>query len=316
MIDVQEPSNQIEVRNLLSKSREAALSAVQMFNNPLTVFKTEAFIVLMVIAWRSLLHAYYEREGIEYWSHQKSGKLDRRYWALDKCLRKQQCPLNSPTKRNLEFLIGLRNEIEHHYSEHINLYSSARYVACSRNYERVITEIFGNEFSVGSNLSLAIQFQDFVPSDSLEDPINFLPNNVAEYITKFDSNLSEEDYQHSHFSYRLFFVKKQAGKRGQADRIIEFFDADSENFNELEHQNWFKKEVEKPKYLPKMIKQLMNNEGYPEFNIYNHTQLWKFLDAKNPGRGYGITVAGQWYWYERWIHVVRNHCRDNKEKYA
>ena len=44
---------------LLEKSREAALNAVQTFNNPLTTFKTETFIVLMVIAWMYLLHAYY-----------------------------------------------------------------------------------------------------------------------------------------------------------------------------------------------------------------------------------------------------------------
>ena len=51
---------------LLSKSREAALNAVQTFNNPLTTFKTETFIVLMVIAWTSLLHAYYRGKKIEY----------------------------------------------------------------------------------------------------------------------------------------------------------------------------------------------------------------------------------------------------------
>ncbi len=53
-------------RELLLKSREAALSAVQTFNNPLTTFKAETFIVLMVIAWTYMLHAYYRREGVEY----------------------------------------------------------------------------------------------------------------------------------------------------------------------------------------------------------------------------------------------------------
>lgn len=35
---------------LLHKSREAALNAVQTFNNPLTTFRAETFIVLMNIA--------------------------------------------------------------------------------------------------------------------------------------------------------------------------------------------------------------------------------------------------------------------------
>lgn len=35
---------------LLCKSREAALAAVQIFNNPNISFKTETYIVLMIIA--------------------------------------------------------------------------------------------------------------------------------------------------------------------------------------------------------------------------------------------------------------------------
>ena len=38
-------------KELLLKSREAALNAVQTFNNPLTTFKAETFIVLITIAW-------------------------------------------------------------------------------------------------------------------------------------------------------------------------------------------------------------------------------------------------------------------------
>ena len=57
---------------LLRKSREAALNAVQTFNNPLTTFKTETFIVLMVIAWTYLLHAYYRHKGVEYRYYEKA----------------------------------------------------------------------------------------------------------------------------------------------------------------------------------------------------------------------------------------------------
>ena len=57
------PSIQTE---LLRESREAALNAVQAFNNPRATFKTETFIVLMVIAWTRLLHAYYRGKDIEY----------------------------------------------------------------------------------------------------------------------------------------------------------------------------------------------------------------------------------------------------------
>ena len=51
---------------LIAKSREAALAAVQIFNSPTFCFKSESYIVLMIIAWTYLLHAYYRREKIEY----------------------------------------------------------------------------------------------------------------------------------------------------------------------------------------------------------------------------------------------------------
>jgi len=51
---------------LVKKSREAMLTAVQIFNNPQIDFKSELFIVTTVIAWTYLLHAYYRKNGIDY----------------------------------------------------------------------------------------------------------------------------------------------------------------------------------------------------------------------------------------------------------
>jgi Protein of unknown function (DUF3644) len=74
---------------LISKSREAALSAIRIFNDPMTQFKSESFIVIMIIAWTYLLHAYYRQTGIEYRYYQLNGgkkRFDRtkrgafKYW--------------------------------------------------------------------------------------------------------------------------------------------------------------------------------------------------------------------------------------------
>ena len=51
---------------LLQKSRESMLAAVQIFNNPNVNFKSESFIVLAIISWTYLLHAYYREKKIEY----------------------------------------------------------------------------------------------------------------------------------------------------------------------------------------------------------------------------------------------------------
>ena len=46
-------------QELVIKSREAMLAAVQIYNNPQIAFKAESFISLAVISWTYLLHAYY-----------------------------------------------------------------------------------------------------------------------------------------------------------------------------------------------------------------------------------------------------------------
>ncbi len=311
--------------NLLQKSREAALNAVQAFNNPLTTFKTETFIVLMVIAWTYLLHAYFRSQGVEYRYHEQ-GPMRRKfkrtkngafiYWDLSRCLNENSCPLDKPTKSNLRFLIGLRNEIEHHQSAGVDEALTGKYVACCLNYEREISQLFGSQYSVAPHMSYALQLRALTSPAKSEEDVDLLPTNVAEYIAQFDAKLPLEEYQHPHFSYRLLFVPKLAKTPSQTDRVIEFIAPDSELAKEIDRQYWVQKETEKPKYRPSDIVKLMNEEGYPQFKMHHHTELWQGLDARKPGKGYGVDVSGTWYWYDRWVERAREHCVKHREEYG
>lgn len=314
---------------LLRKSREAALNAVQTFNNPQTTFKAETFIVLMVIAWTYLLHAYFRQEGVEYRYYTvKTGSKRRRFdrtksgafkhWELERCLNEKKCPLDGPTKNNLRFLIGLRHEIEHHGSAGADDRFSGRYLACCLNYERYICELFGENHSLGSLAAFTLQFRDLASLVTPDEAKVPLPSNVAKYLQEFDAELPEEEINSPHFRRRFLFVPVATNKRAQADEVIEFVRADSELGRSInkEYQQVVLKEVERPKSRPGEIVSLMRDEGYVSFNMHHHTKLWKKLDAKNPGKGYGVMVSGTWYWYDRWVEVVRDHCKDNKQTYV
>ena len=56
---------------------------------------------------------------------------------------------------------------------------------------------------------------------------------------------------------------------------------------------------------------MMNDEGHSTFTIHNHTQLWQEKDAKNKKYNFGVQVVKQWYWYENWVNIVREHCQKN-----
>lgn len=312
---------------LLKKSREAALAAVQIFNNPNISFKTESFVVLVIIAWTYLLHAYFRNEKIEYRYFKRQGtrrKFDKtkhgayKYWELERCLNNAKSPIDKDTANNLRFLIGLRHEIEHQMTTRIDDILSARFQACALNYNAYIKKLFGTDNGIEKHLSFSLQFSTIsTEQKDLLEEYPELPANIQSYVKDFDAELSDDEFSNPHFAYRILFVPKTANRKGQADRVIEFVKSDSDLAKGINKEYAVIKETEKKKFLPKQIVDLMKDQGYPGFSIYYHIQLWQSLDAKNSAKGYGTLVAGKaWHWYERWVDVVRKHCQENKEQYS
>jgi hypothetical protein len=309
---------------LVAQSQDAALTGVQVFNNPVIRFKSETFIVLMNIAWTYLLHAHYRRAGVEHRYFHREGNRRRfertgdgsfKYWDLSKCLSAQESPLDVPTKKNLEFLIGLRDEITHHMSPVLDQFVSARYQACCLNYNRYLKELFGNQYGIDQYLGYSLQFQR-VTREQLATPTQAdLPASVRSYIARFDSELTADELNSERFAFRMLFVPKMVGKPGQADEVIEFLKPDSDIAQNVNRDYVAYKEVERPKFLPSEIVRMMQDEGFPKFKMHWHTALWQALDAKNPGKGYGVYLAGAWYWYQRLVDVVRKHCQDSAAMY-
>src|SRR3972149_1545365 len=142
---------------LLRKSREAMLSAVQIFNNPNILFKAEGFIVLAIVSWTYLLHAYYRSLKIDY-SYYTTNVKRKHYdktkygahkrWELERCLNDSSCPIDKTTTSNLKFLIGLRHEIEHQMTTRIDDYLSARFQACCLNFNHYIKKLFGHDMGI------------------------------------------------------------------------------------------------------------------------------------------------------------------------
>lgn len=313
-------------KELITKSREAALAGVQIFNNPNITFKSESYIVLMIIAWTYLMHAYYRQEKIEYRFFEQHGQRRRfdktrhgahKYWELERCLNNNRSPIDKDTSNNLRFLIGLRHEIEHQMTSRIDELLSARFQACCLNYNQYIKKLFGKDNGIDKHLSFSLQFStiEMKQKDMLADHPE-LPANIQTYISTFDSALNDDEYADQRYAYRILFVPKTANSKGQADRVIEFIKSDSPLAEGINAEYTLIKETEKKKYLPGQIVETMQ-KNYPKFAMHNHTQLWKLLDAKNPNKQYGTIVSGNsWYWYENWVQKVKEHCEDNKDQYT
>ncbi|MBT9137313.1 MAG: hypothetical protein DDT34_02403 [Firmicutes bacterium] len=312
---------------LLRKSREAALASVQIFNNPNISFKSEAYVVLMIIAWTYLLHAYFRDQKIEYRYYDPKGKRRDfhktkhgayKYWELERCLNDKKSPIDKDTANNLRFLIGLRHEIEHQMTSRIDDILSARFQACGLNYNECVKKLFGADNGIEKHLSFSLQFSTIsTEQKELLEQHPSLPANIQGYISGFDAELSDEEFSNPHYAYRILFIPKTANRKGQADRVIEFVKSDSPLAETVNKEYAVIKETEKKKYLPKQVVDLIRAEGYPSFSMHHHTQLWKSLDAQSTSKGYGVMVAGKmWHWYENWLDEVRKHCKVNKAKYG
>ena len=313
-------------KELIKKSREAALNAIRTFNDPQVTFKSESFIVLMVIAWTYLLHAYYRSMNIEYryfeqkekrriFNKTKYGAI--KYWELERCLNEKASPIDKDASNNLRFLIGLRHEIEHQMTLSLDSFLSGRFQACAINYNDYAKKLFGKEYGIDSQVAYSIQFLQLSEeqlSGSL--PEAKIPERLRSFITEFDDALSHEEYNSPRYSFRLLFKKKLVNRPGQADRVIEFIDPKSELAKAIDKEYWVKKEVEKPKYRPTDVADEVKKAGFTKFRVQpEHLRLWKQEDAKNPAKGYGIEIQGVWYWYQSWVDRCIELCKVAGDSY-
>lgn len=308
---------------LLQKAKEAMLSAVQIYNNPNIQFKSETYIVLSIIAWTYLLHAYYRKEKIDYsyfkktsggrkiYDKTKHGAI--KHWELERCLDDKNCPLKNDVRQNLKFLIGIRHEIEHQMTSKMDDAISAKFQACCINFDRFARDEFGSKYGIRDYLSVSLQFSSLSePQIKQLQEMTDLPKNIQSYVRDFDENLPNAIYESPNYAYRVFFVEKIVNHKGQADQVISYISADSPEAEGLNKSYCVIKERERQKYLPKQIVAMMQKEGFKKLNMHHFVCCWKEIDGKNPNKKLGVMIGDRtWYWYEGIIQHVREYCQKN-----
>lgn len=80
-----------KTKNILQSSIESALLAVEVYNKPKSVFRSEAYISLMIIAWTRLFHAYFYNSIGDKFYYKKGGRYEiidgeRKAWELKTCI--------------------------------------------------------------------------------------------------------------------------------------------------------------------------------------------------------------------------------------
>lgn len=236
------------VRDNLEKCQAAAVAAVEAYNRPGRRFRTAQYIVLINIAWTALFHAVFYRQRMRPWYRKKGAGAGRavryekidgepKHWDLSECLTQHYGGDHPPERRNLEFLIGLRNKIEH---RHIPALDASLYGECQAallNLEAMLVQEFGQRYALTEELAVSLQFSQTLPTEkklAARALAKGSAKTVKEYVEKFRGNLPSTILNSMKYSYNVFLVPKVANRKSAADVAVQFVPVNEASKDELE----------------------------------------------------------------------------------
>ncbi len=287
------------VERLVLKARQSALLALDVYNRPSTQFRTEGYIVLMIVAWTAALHAIFERDGIEYFHQDEHGDPETvdgqpKTWAVAECVRRHFGNGSPPVRENLEFIIGLRNAIEHRYAPGIDAHVAGECQALLLNLERLISDEFGDSYSIGDALSVPLQtstLRGTARAASLRELQRAHYEEVMRYVEDFRSDLPDAVYADPAYSFRVFLIPKIGNHRSSSDAAFEFvkYDPDSpDDMAALQKQVALIRDRQVPvanqgRYRPKRVAEKVAERLGRPFRLHHHTLAWKYYDVRAQG---------------------------------
>jgi len=282
------------VRESLSKAREAALLAVEVYNKPAVTFRTGGFISLAVIAWTALFHAIFFRRGVKPYYRKKDNRRykrtgkdqkDYKHWELSECLRQYYRDSNTPVRMNLEFIREVRDKIEHRSMPEIDTNVFGECQACILNFEELLIEEFGEKYSINSYLTFLLQISRKLPEQPLK--LSADSKGVLSFVKEYRSALSADIYGSQRYSFKVYLVPKVGNHLTRDTAAVEFIHYDPAKPEEMEQ---YEKVVEfiKERHVPVINLDCLKatqvrdqvKRAVPDFDIHKHTLSWKHYEVR------------------------------------
>lgn len=294
-----------KAKTILDNSINSAITAVETYNRPRTKFRIENYIILMVIAWTKLFHAYFQTTiGERYFYKEKNGRYkkidgEKKAWELKECIKQYQKnagrdKLSDGVVANLNFFIGIRNKIEHRYwdSSTLDILLFGECQSLLYNYENLLVELFGNDYSLNMSLAYALQFSQIRANEQLTAQRELLSKDmqdIKKYIDKYKTDLPQEVYDSQEYSIKLLQIPKISNTK-RSDLAVEFVnwntisEEDKENYNKVTaiiKDKIVKHNVSNANMLrPIDVRNAVREKTGVEISQSNHTDLWKAFSVR------------------------------------
>ena len=292
-----------KTKSILEGSIDAALLAVEVYNKPRTTFRSQAYIVLMIIAWTRLFHAYFNKTiGNRYYYKKENGRYklingDRKAWELTTCTDKYGS-LNESVKANLQFFIDLRNKIEHRNvtEREIDTLIFGECQSLLYNYENLLIQIFSEEYAINESLVFSLQFSYMRPEEQRQASKRVLSveaREIRNYIENYRSSLNEDIFNSQEYSIKLLQIPKVANTK-RNDLAIDFVRWDKLDSKEKEIYQQITTLIKEQKVpvegknvgrlLPSKVVKKVKEVTRLDFSLYDHKCLYIVFSVRPPGR--------------------------------
>jgi hypothetical protein len=235
------PRIKTKIKNLLDKSKDSALLAVEIYNKPRTSFRSYGFIVLMCIAWTSLLHAIFEKKKINYFYKKSKRRYEtidgeKKAWDLSQSVGQFFTNSQSPERKNLEFFIKLRNKIEHRFVPELDGDIFGECQALLINFEQLLAQEFGDSNSINENLVFALQFSKILHENQIKIAKKKTSNDyreISKFVNRYRGKLKKEVLESLNYNFRVYLLPKVANHKNSSDFTLEFVKYDPNNSEDV-----------------------------------------------------------------------------------
>ncbi|WGG61930.1 DUF3644 domain-containing protein [Brucella intermedia] len=251
----------------LIRAREAMKLAVMLYNSPGFCFKTETFAVLANIAWTYLMHEYRIRQGMSI-SRKDGGTM-----ALSYILEQPDCPLSKGIKNNLNALKEIRDRVEHKLMGQADAIFLPIYQACCLNFEKILVSLFGEQCSLTTDLSVALQFSKM----DIEQASKLMEYEIPEDIKSLDANLtskiSADDALDIEYQFRVIYTFDSASKGKSHIHFVNPTTAEGKEIHNVLEKIKFADDMYP--FKPSQVAALVNKATKKSFTLHDHTLAWK-----------------------------------------
>lgn len=209
----------------IAVSKDEAILAIKLFNDPTDARPFEHFIVHMQMAYLYLMQAEALQLGVEIRIPLRPGskrfqRVDGEYRTKDlQTLASSRFDQASPVLANIRFFAALRNKIEHRAPKDVDALTiglAGNIQAYLVNYEQLLVQVAGHQNSLAKVLRFPLFIGGFTEDSKtqLANLTKVLPADLRTFVADFSESLPRGVRDDSRFSLPLKVALSKTNRNG------------------------------------------------------------------------------------------------------